>query len=172
MRFWVLAVMITQVSIGCKDSLKAITAPDPSPVLASATGPMDDDDDGAIEVPKELEAHSPGSDGSRTRLTSGQTVSKDLASGSKLSVRVKGTKMIYLGLNSALQGKKKDLSLSGAVNQIIVLDQDLKKFQIKLASDSEQTLFLTMPKDLGVGVTLSSLTSDGGEIMEWKILAP
>ncbi|RZA23534.1 MAG: hypothetical protein EOP10_12480 [Proteobacteria bacterium] len=113
MRFWVLAVMITQVSIGCKDSLKAITAPDPSPVLASATGPMDDDDDGAIEVPKELEAHSPGSDGSRTRLTSGQTVSKDLASGSKLSVRVKGTKMIYLGLNSALQGKKKDRSGCG-----------------------------------------------------------
>ncbi|RZA25510.1 MAG: hypothetical protein EOP10_06645 [Proteobacteria bacterium] len=169
MRFWVLAVMMTQVSLGCKDSLKAITAPEPSPVLASASGPMDDDDDGAIEVPKELEAHT---ESSRTRLTSGQVVSKDLASGSKLSVRVKGTKMIYLGLSAALQGKKKDLSLSGAVNQIIVLDQDLKKFQIKLASDSEQTLFLTMPKDLGVGVTLSSITSDGGEIMEWKILAP
>lgn len=166
MRKLALSIGIISVFVGCKSAQK-------TPVKTQADSAFDQDDDGAIDVPKELQEKTALTQGpsllSRTRLTR-ENLSKDLNAGARLAIRVRGATTLQLDIYARNPLDKLTLNVEGSRLKTLDLKTAMSSLQIPLLSLGEETVQVLVPEGKDFGLQITQLVpSEGGEILSWKI---
>ncbi len=138
----------------------------------SSISASEDDDEGTIDVPKELEPHIAISDtqklDERLRL-SREKLSKILNPGNILELRLSGAKSVTISLVADLRGKPLLLEVQGSQKRGLQITEDRVDLQLPLDGNTLETVKISLPDRETRNIQISSIRSSEGELLEWRI---
>lgn len=175
MRSIALIIAILGFSTACKSSVEKSAAKNKK-LATPAAIVANDEDDGAIDIPKEL--HSTVFLDSNAKASSARVpivrdgLPREFAAGSKLQVKLRAVKNLKLGLISASAGGKLTLGVEGSSLTSLEFEGGEKEFVIPMKGIESETLVVILPRSARSSLSITQLSALGGEIIEWTVLAP
>lgn len=159
---------ILSVFAGCKPSQKQAAKVQSQPAF-------EHEDDGAIDIPNELQDKaaltSRSTLGSRSRFTT-ENISKELPPGAKLAIKVRGVKSLQVDIYAKNSLEVVTLALEGSSLKTLDLKAARSSLEIPVKSTGQSLIEVQIPQGEDYGLTLSRLRAkDGGEILSWQVLS-
>lgn len=177
MRSIAFIIVALALAPACKSSAEKSAAKDKSKQVApTALADQGDEDDGAIEIPKELHSTVFLKPSDKAPLIRGpvqqEGLPRELLLGSKLQVKLRGVKNLKLGVNAPARAGKISLKIEGSNLASLEHEGGAKEFVIPMKGLESETLVIASSHEARISLSITQITALGGEIMEWKILAP